>query len=578
MPVRKVFQVKFDKETLVVVLICAAALVGWSVFYPRWQAQNAPAPQHQTQSAAPAASAPVSISPQTQSSSALPAGNSTDATAKPRVQTLDSRDTHYYFNSNGILDEVVLKNYFRTAPRDAAKDAPKQPIAVRESRDLEPFAVSIPGLSVKTVAMKKVSDGELVIARTCSGTVPLTITQTFSTDKASDVLKCRMEISTSEPTGVNLPQIVVWGGTLPPLKQLANDDLRDVHKVELCRADGGVTTVDPTAKDEKFQKAATSDPLEWVAVSNKYFVSLLAAKPAFNAGCKIVNPSKRDLNDSAVYRLPGAAGVYADINVYPGKPFVSEYRFYLGPKDLKVMTDLPASAANAVHLAYWSWLEPLCRPMLYLLNLLKDITGSYGLAIILLTVLVKLILWPLIHKGNKSMRRMQRLQPKLKELKEKYKDNQQEFSRQMMDLYRREKVSPFGGCFPMLLQLPVFIALYSTLDSSVELRHVSFLWAQDLSRPDLIGPTFMGIGLHPLILISTGLMVLQQKLSPPMADPSQQKIMMLMPVIMLVFFYSFPSGLALYWCVNNILSILQMKYSQYAAKKEELALNNTKPA
>ena len=387
-----------------------------------------------------------------------------------------------------------------------------------------------------------------------------------------------MEISTSAPTGVNLPQIVVWGGTLPPLKQLANDDLRDVHKVELCRADGGVTTVDPTAKDEKFQKAATSDPLEWVAVSNKYFVSLLAANPAFNAGCKLVNPSKRDLNDSAVYRLPGAAGVYADINVYPGKPFVSEYRFYLGPKDLKVMTDLPASAANAVHLAYWSWLEPLCRPMLYLLNLLKDITGSYGLAIILLTVLVKLILWPLIHKGNKSMRRMQRLQPKLKELKEKYKDNQQEFSRQMMDLYRREKVSPFGGCFPMLLQLPVFIALYSTLDSSVELRHVSFLWAQDLSRPDLIGPTFMGIGLHPLILISTGLMVLQQKLSPPMADPSQQKIMMLMPVIMLIFFYSFPSGLALYWCVNNILSILQMKYSQYAAKKEELALNNTKPA
>ena len=287
----------------------------------------------------------------------------------------------------------------------------------------------------------------------------------------------------------------------------------------------------------------------------------------------MVNPDRHDAQSGKSYKLPGVAGVYSDITVFPGKPFVSNYQFYLGPKDLQAMSGLPESTGNAVHRAYWGWLEPLCRPMLYLLNLLKDLTGSYGLAIILLTVIVKLVLWPLIHKGNKSMRRMQRVQPLVKELKEKYKDNQPEFSRQMMELYRRENVSPFGGCFPMLLQLPVFIALYSTLDSSVELRHVPFLWAQDLSRPDLVGPTIMGIGLHPFILISTGLMVLQQKLSPPMADPMQHKMMMLMPVIMLVFFYSFPSGLALYWTVNNILSILQMKYSQYAAKKEELALN-----
>ncbi|HBJ95992.1 MAG TPA: hypothetical protein DDZ11_05970, partial [Lentisphaeria bacterium] len=204
------------------------------------------------QNAAPAASAPASITQQAQSTPALPAGTPADAAAKPRVQTLDSRDTHYYFNSNGILDEVVLKNYFRTAPRDAAKDAEKQPVAVRESQGLEPFAVSIPGITVKTIAMKKVSASELIVTRTYAEAVPLTLTQTFTTDKASDVLKCRMEISTSAPTGVNLPQIVVWGGTLPPLKQLANDDLRDVHKVELCRANGGVTTVDPTAKDEKF--------------------------------------------------------------------------------------------------------------------------------------------------------------------------------------------------------------------------------------------------------------------------------------------------------------------------------------
>ena len=146
----------------------------------------------------------------------------------------------------------------------------------------------------------------------------------------------------------------------------------------------------------------------------------------------------------------------------------------------------------------------------------------------------------------------------------------------MMELYRKENVSPFGGCLPMLLQLPVFIALYSTLDSSVELRHVAFLWAQDLSRPDLVGPTIFGIGLHPFIIISTLLMVLQQKIMPPMAgDPMQQKIMLYMPVIMLFFFYNFPSGLALYWTVNNVLSRLQMKFSQYAAQKEEQELKNS---
>ena len=167
------------------------------------------------------------------------------------------------------------------------------------------------------------------------------------------------------------------------------------------------------------------------------------------------------------------------------------------------------------------------------------------------------------------MRRMTKLQPKLQELKEKYKDNPQMLNQKMMELYREEKVNPMGGCLPMLLQFPVFIALYSTLEAAVELRNVPFLWAKDLSQPDAIGPEIWGFSLHPLILISTGLMILQMKLTPQSGEPMQRKMMMFMPLIMLIFFYNFPSGLALYWTVNNILSILQMKYSQYAAQKEE---------
>lgn len=144
----------------------------------------------------------------------------------------------------------------------------------------------------------------------------------------------------------------------------------------------------------------------------------------------------------------------------------------------------------------------------------------------------------------------------------------------MMELYRNEKVSPLGGCLPILLQIPVFFALYSALDSAVELRHVSFLWAADLARPDLIGPQidlpFFGpTGLHPLVIAMTLLMVLQQKMTPSNMDPMQQKMMMFMPVIMLFMLYNLPSGLTLYWTVSQIFSILQMKYGQIVAEREE---------
>ena len=143
----------------------------------------------------------------------------------------------------------------------------------------------------------------------------------------------------------------------------------------------------------------------------------------------------------------------------------------------------------------------------------------------------------------------------------------------MMELYRTEKVNPLGGCLPMLLQLPIFFALYSVFDSAVELRHVSFLWAKDLAQPDQVGPVLHLLGfdlaIHPWIIMMTILMVVQQKMTPSQADPTQQKIMMAMPVIMLVMLYWLPSGLTLYWTVSQLFSIIQLKYGQYLAAKEE---------
>ena len=549
-------------------MICLAVLLGWAVFYPKWQAEKvAAAKQEQlaAQQAEAAASKISAVSPAVLppvQTVAVPEKTTPAPVVKivPKAYSITTRNTEYYFNSAGILDEIILKNHKTTGEN--------KPIVVRETAGFEPLSVVIPGLGVKSVRIDRKNDQELVVTKVFAGTVDLVLVKTFSVSDRSNILNCRVQLSAK--TAVSIPRLIVWGGTLAPLKQLANDDLRDIHMIEYCLSSTGkVVKVDPAAKAEKFQRGITSDPLEWIAVSNKYFLSFLAGSPVFDGGCELINPTIRETGSKDSYKQAGIAGVYDSVTLQPGKPFEAAYQFYLGPKILTEMKGLPASSGNAIHLAYWSWLEPLCRPMLQLLNLLKDLTGSYGLAIILLTVIVKLVLWPLIHKGNKSMRRMQRIQPQLKELKEKYKDNQQEFSRRMMELYRKENVSPFGGCLPMLLQLPVFIALYSTLDSSVELRHVAFLWAQDLSRPDLVGPTIFGIGLHPFIIISTLLMVLQQKMTPSMADPAQQKIMMMMPVIMLVMLYNLPAGLTLYWTVSQVFSILQMKYSQYVAKLEE---------
>ena len=262
---------------------------------------------------------------------------------------------------------------------------------------------------------------------------------------------------------------------------------------------------------------------------------------------------------------------------------LSSMRYYFGPKEMNEIRKLPPTVMDAMHISYFSWFEFLARPMVRFLVWLNSIFHSYGIAIIVLTLLVRLIFWPITQKANTSMRKMSKLKPKMDEIREKYKSNPQEMNMRMMELYRVEKVSPLGGCLPILLQIPVFFALYSALDSSVELRQVSFLWCTDLARPDLVGPQinlpFFGpTGLHPLVIAMTLLMVLQQKMTPSNMDPAQQKVMLLMPVIMLFMLYNLPSGLTLYWTVSQVFSILQMKYGQIIAEREEAKAAAAPPA
>jgi len=204
------------------------------------------------------------------------------------------------------------------------------------------------------------------------------------------------------------------------------------------------------------------------------------------------------------------------------------------------------------------------------MKLLYHVIPNYGIAIIIITILIKLIFWPIQAKSIRSMKEMQKFQPLMNKLREKYKDDPQRLNQEMMKLYKEHKINPFSGCLPMLVQIPVFFGLYAMLRSAIELRGASFLWVKDLSQPDtiwshtlpfslpLIGSTLM---LNPLPLLMTGAMIWQQKLTPTAGDTQQQKMMQFMPLIMLYFFYPSSSGLCLYWTAQQLLSIAQQWWS-----------------
>ena len=230
-----------------------------------------------------------------------------------------------------------------------------------------------------------------------------------------------------------------------------------------------------------------------------------------------------------------------------------QYTLYFGPKERKTLAVAGHDYDKALNLG---WFGPISLLLLDVLQFLHRFSSNWGVDIILLTILVKIAFWPLTKKSFESMRAMQKLQPEMQKIKEKYGDDQQKMSQETMELYKRHKVNPLGGCLPMLLQMPVFFGLYQLLGNTIELRHAPFaLWITDLSAPERLH--VMGYGIPVLTLLLGASMFVQQKMTPSAADPTQQRIMMLMPLIFTFMFVNFPAGLTLYWFTQNILTIGQ---------------------
>ena len=373
---------------------------------------------------------------------------------------------------------------------------------------------------------------------------------------------------------IKFQELDVWAGALPPVEFLSGDVARsESHRIDaLLEGSDQFWTV--KAENKRFSdEEEQNNSIKWVAVSNKYFANILKATDkngAFYGGNLNLRIQKDGVSHDGK-QLPfyfvTSAGRIKNI-IIPAEGSVAwNYAYYSGPKEISVLKAFDPKTAEIMHLAFTS-LETIAQWLLYLLIYLKDVTGNYGWAIILLTVIVKLVFWPITHRSNVSMKRMQRLQPMVKDLREQYKDDKQKLNQKMMELYKREKVNPLGGCLPILVQIPVFFALYWTLDGAIELRHTSFLWIADLTKPDTIAHIF-GLPVNPLAISMALTMFLQQKMTPTASmDPAQAKMMLFMPLIMLVFLYNLPSGLTLYWTISQVISIVQLMHNKYSDKKE----------
>jgi len=306
--------------------------------------------------------------------------------------------------------------------------------------------------------------------------------------------------------------------------------------------------------------------IEWAGYEGNYF--LCALIPKDGAGGSFTMQGTELLTRS---ELIGSLDT-----LQPRAEKSYDYHVFYGPKKLKMLQNIGYNLEKSVN---FGWFDIIAKPTLWLLNMFYSFVHNYGVAIILVTVLFKAVFWPISQKGMKSMKNMQKLQPKMVKIKEKYKNDPTKMNQEVMSLYKTYKVNPLGGCLPMLLQIPVFFALYKVLLQSIELRHAPFmLWITDLSAPDRLWLGFdlpyLG-GLPVLTLLMGASMFLQQKLSPSTADPTQAKIMMFLPVVFTFMFLNFASGLVLYWFINNLLSILQQVLINRDTKKAALPTTAT---
>ena len=448
--------------------------------------------------------------------------------------------------TGGGFKSFRLKDYNETPEPDSELKELVQTDSVRElplyfSWGVEPSRAQIPQYKADRESIDAMAGQVQSLTMKASMSSGLEFTRTLVFEPENYLIKMTVDIN--NPTQTALQGAPYLSLTNQPFSQQAQ---RYFFSGPPALVDGKLEEV-KTGDLEKGSKTLKGN-ITWVAYEGTYFMTGIIPVHKEEQAVKLSADG-----DKTTMLLTGPEEV-----IQAQGHLQYEYLIYFGPKKISTLQEVGHDLERAIN---FGWFDKLARPALYLLNFFYGYFGNYGVAIILVTVLIKILFWPIAQKGLKSMKNMQKIQPKMAKLKEKYKNDSTRLNQEMMGLYKTYKVNPLGGCLPMVLQIPVFFALYKVLLQAIELRHAPFmLWITDLAAPDRlwigIDIPYLG-GLPVLTLLMGGSMFLQQRMTPSPVDPTQAKIMMFLPVIFTFMFLNFASGLVLYWLVNNLLTIGQ---------------------
>ena len=543
---------KFDRDWVIMILICGAVLFGWTPLarYMGWLPESG-ATAVQSAPVQPVAGQPhpVAVTPFAGSFKTPEQANPAFKLPELPAVTMENELVKVTIEpARGIIKSIELKKY------QMAKqgDTPGGNIILDSNRGLSTdlhegaLGVIFSGTAVNNgVISSKLTDNIYTLERkfTVDG-FPMIVRQEW-TLKNDYVIDYKVALFNPNPQNLKLAIFGVDGGDLQDWNKLSGDVQRsDSHTI------GYYTTSNDYVGDDVADGALPNKGLAtWEAISNKYFTTVLSSEKPFEFGSKMSNLEANKF-------LAFVSANFSNVEVAAHSSSEYNFKYYTGPKIISYLANFNPSTARLVHLS-WGPIDYLARFLLTVLVFFKSICHSYGWSIIILTVIVRILFWPITQKANASMKKMQLVQPKVQEIREKFSADAAQMNAKIMELYRTEGVNPLGGCLPILLQIPVFFALYAALNGAVELRHVPFWWSPDLAGPDTVGHIF-GLAINPLAIMMTVLMVLQQFMTPSTMPKSQQRMMMIMPVVMLFILYNLPSGLTLYWTVSQIFSILQL--------------------
>lgn len=521
-----------NKRVILAVVLSLAVLVGWNFLFPPQHQAPKPDQKHPAQTQ----SAPQQAKPAPAKAEDLPAFAPTPG---KKITVATPLYTAVFNSSGGVLERFELKKYRQTIE----PNSPPVDLVGEGASPKAPLGLLINGTPSWQNVAWAVEGGDLNLAPGASGTLvfigrmgTLIVKRSLNFSGDGYLIEEKLSLSNTgtEPVRNRLAM------TLAVNRLSAEGNSYNPTQVAFYDTSG----LELFDSEKKLAAGIVDEKVvRWGAIMSNYFlVGAIPDTDDLHGKAKIENGIFRVAVEKDAGDIP--AGGRSDLTV----------NYFLGPKSPQYLGMAPQNLSAAID---YGWFDFVAKPLLKLLHFFYSYVGNYGVAIILLTVLIKAIFWPLSHKSYKSMEQMKKLQPLLTQLREKYKGDRQKMNEEMMQLYKTYKVNPAGGCLPMIVQIPVFFGLYQALLHSIELRHAAFItnipftnliWLADLSAKD---PFYI----TPLIMGAT--MFIQQKMTPAPGDPTQAKIMLLMPVVFTFMFLNFPSGLVVYWLVNNVISIAQ---------------------